>query len=328
MKSNLMTVRNSGGFVSWAVPIFLLLQLATPWIVAAHAEDRAIGFAQGDDEIHVLMGPQIIARYVYRDEAIPRPYLCDITTPDGTSVTRNHPPQEGVDRTDHPTFHPGIWMAFGDLGGADFWRNKARVRHAALLDVSASGSKRMGFSLRNLYEAENGPVCEEDCRIEFVPCSVGYFILWSSTFTPAGKSVAFGDQEEMGLGVRLATNLIVEEGGDVKNSHGQRNEAEAWGKKAAWCDYGRTHDGQRLGVLVMPSPENFRTSWFHVRDYGLVLANPFGRNAFTGGEKSSVVVDRNHPLTLKFGICIYSDSLDDKAGEPASLYDEYLSLVE
>ncbi len=294
----------------------------------ARAENREFSIAKGDHQLQVSLGSQVVARYVFRDEAIPRPYLCDVTTVDGTPVTRNNPPQEGVDRMDHPTFHPGVWMAFGELGGADFWRNKAHVRHTALEDVSASGSKRMGFTVHNLYEPKSGPLCEEACRIEFVPCSVGYFILWSSTFTPTGNSVDFGDQEEMGLGIRLATNLIVEEGGDVKNSHGHRNEAEAWGKQAAWCDYGRSRNGQRLGVLVMPSLRNFRTSWFHVRDYGLLLANPFGRNAFTGGEKSRVVVDRDEPLTLQFGICVYSAVPDNKAAEPASLYEEYLSLIE
>lgn len=328
MTSNAMAATRPTGFMILAVPALLLFHSAAWLVAAADAEDSAIRFAEGDQEVQVSLGPQVVARYVFHDKLIPRPYFCDITTPDGTPVTRSHPPRDGIDRTDHPTFHPGVWMAFGDLGGADFWRNKARVRHLALQDVSASGSERMGFTVRNLYEAKDGPICEEICRIEFVPCSAGYFLLWSSTFTPAGESVAFGDQEEMGLGVRLATNLIVEEGGDAKNSHGHRDEAGAWGKQAAWCDYGRAVDGRRLGALVMPDPKNFRTSWFHVRDYGLVLANPFGRNAFTGGEKSRVVVDRERPLRLRFGICIYSAPLGDQAAEPETLYEEYLSLVD
>ena len=31
------------------------------------------------------------------------------------------------DLDDHPTMHPGLWLAFGDINGADFWRNKGRV---------------------------------------------------------------------------------------------------------------------------------------------------------------------------------------------------------
>ena len=42
-------------------------------------------------------------------------------------VTRHHPPIEGQDRVDHGTFHPGIWMAFGDISGSDYWRLE---RHA------------------------------------------------------------------------------------------------------------------------------------------------------------------------------------------------------
>lgn len=290
------------------------------------AEEPQVHFEELNNELRVLIGPQVVARYVYRDNAIPRPYFCDVCALDGMQVTRNHPPQQGTDLTDHPTYHPGIWMAFGELGDGDFWRNKAEVRNVAL-EVTPTGSPQMGFTARNLYEVDGSPVCEEQCHIEFVPCEVGYYLLWTSTFTPSGNSVAFGDQEEMGLGVRLATNLIVKEGGHVRNSQGDRDEAGAWGKQAAWCEYGRSIDGQQLGVLVMPHPGNFRESWFHVRDYGLLLANPFGRNAFTGEEKSRVVVNRKEPLTLRFGICVYDSPTEDHAASSPRLYEKYLKLT-
>jgi len=191
--------------------------------------------------------------------------------------------------------------------------------------VSSKSASKAGFTVRNRYETDGSPVCEEECHIEFVPCSAGYYLLWTSTFTPTAGSVAFGDQEEMGLGVRLATNLIVKEGGHVLNSHADRDEAGAWGKQAAWCDYGGVLNGKHLGVLLMPYPGNFRESWFHVRDYGLLLANPFGRNAFTGEEKSRVEVNREAPLTLQFGICIYS--VEGEAANCSRLYEQYLNLT-
>jgi len=279
---------------------------------------------QAKDEFRVSIGSQLVARYVYHDDSIPRPYLCDVCTLDGTQVTRNHPPREGEDLTDHPTYHPGIWMAFGDLGGGDFWRNKASVRQVEILDRARHGSQPTGFMVRNRYVTDDGPVCDEVCRIEFVPNESGYFVLWTSRFTPSGESVVFGDQEEMGLGVRLATNLIVKRGGHVLNSHGDRDEAGAWGKQADWCDYSGTVGGRRLGVLMMPHPDNFRESWFHVRDYGLLLANPFGRNAFTGEAKSRVVVRREKPLTLKFGVYVHATSADGEAFDCSKIYSEYL----
>jgi hypothetical protein len=60
----------------------------------------------------------------------------------------------------------------------------------------------------------------------------------------------------------------------------------------------------------MPDPENFRRSWFHARDYGLLVANPFGRNAFTKGEKSKVVVPKGEAFRLRFGVLVYSTSAE------------------
>ena len=147
----------------------------------------------------------------------------------------------------------------------------------------------------------------------------GYLVLWDSEFTPKDGDLTFGDQEEMGLGVRMATPLAVVKGGRITNSDGLKNEAQVWGKPADWCAYTGTVDGRRAGVSLMPHPQNFRRSWFHARDYGLLVANPFGRNAFTKGEKSRVVVRKGQSLRLRFGVLVFS-------GEPdlGAAYGDYL----
>jgi len=60
--------------------------------------------------------------------ALVSPYFANVYSPEGTKVTRNHPPREG-DAADHLTMHPGIWLAFGELSSQDYWRNKARIEH-------------------------------------------------------------------------------------------------------------------------------------------------------------------------------------------------------
>lgn len=71
---------------------------------------------------------------------------------------------------------------------------------------------------------------------------------------------------------------------------------------ADWCDYG--------GIALMRDPKNFRRAWFHARDYGMLVANPFGRNAFTKGEKSSIVVRKGETFRLRLGVLIHSDKVD------------------
>ena len=53
---------------------------------------------------------------------------------------------------------------------------------------------------------------------------------------------------------------------------------ETWGQPARWCDYTGTDPGSG-GILLMAGPDNFRESWWHDRDDGAFVANPFGRES-------------------------------------------------
>jgi hypothetical protein len=57
-------------------------------------------------------------------------------------------------------------------------------------------------------------------------------------------------------------------------------------------------NGVRAGVRVVPDPDNFRASWWHNRDYGLMVANPFGRAAMKRGERSVVAVKKGETFRL------------------------------
>ena len=224
-------------------------------------------------------------------------------------VTRNYPPVGGQDSTDHDTIHPGLWLAFGDISGADFWRNKGVVRHAEFIVEPAVHEGVGTFVVRNEYLAMGKTLCEEDCRIRIVPRTTSTLIIWDSQFG-GENDFSFGDQEEMGLGFRVATPLAVKNGGRIVNSDGLVDEKQAWGKQADWCDYSGTVDGRQVGLLLVPDPRNFRRSWFHARDYGVLVANPFGQNAFTKGPKSEVIVREGELLRLRFGVLVHAGPID------------------
>ena len=301
------------------------LAIAVAFIEAAHGEDVAFDFQP--DYVAISIRDELFARYVFRDAEIRRPYFADVRTLDGRRVTRTHPPVEGVDSTDHATMHPGIWLAFGDLDGADFWRNKGEVVHLGFLGRKRTGSDFGEFTVANRYVNGGKTVCVENCRISIRVRADRTYLLLDSTFTHDQHSelsdFVFGDQEEMGLGVRVATPMTVENGGQITNSDGLIDEAGCWGKQARWAEYSGMVDGERVGVVVMPHAENFGPSWFHARDYGLLVANPFGRNAFTGGEPSRVPVHRSGELRLRFGVCVYTG---DPTGQAA--YTRYLEMEE
>jgi hypothetical protein len=294
-------------------------------------------------QVEITVGGKPFATYVYADPKISRPYFAHVHSPTGQQVTRNHPPVAGQDKMDHPEFHPGIWLAFGDIGGNDYWRLKAPVKHVEFVegsggDGNGNDDKDGGasFAVRNQYLSATDPakvVCEEVGRYRVVPTKFGTFLLWDSTFT-SPQEFTFGDQEEMGLGIRVATPLRVEAGdgsippgnGTMTDADGRKNGEQIGGQASNWCDYSGTIDGQRVGMAIFPGPGNFRPSWFHARDYGFLAANPFGRAAFKHGEPSQVVVKPGEEFRLRYGIFIHAD----KSNQPIDLnaaYQGYTQLT-
>jgi hypothetical protein len=290
----------------------------------ATGSEPAVDLVQEQDKVTVKVGDAAVATYCHADPAVLRPYFAQVAAPGGIQVTRNQPPIEGKDPTDHPQYHPGIWLAFGDLGGGDFWRNRDRVIHETFVEPLTGGRGEGTFAVRNRYERANGTlVCRELCRYRFLVRPSGYLLLWDSTFS-ADKEFFFGDQEEMGLGVRVAGPLAVVGGGKMCNSHGQSDPARIWGKTADWCDYSGVIDGRRVGLMLMAAPANAHPSWFHARDYGLLVANLFGRKAFTQGEPRKIVIRPGESFRVRYGILLHADLSEP---ERIAAYDDFLSLL-
>ena len=306
--------------------------------VSAEGNPPKVSFKKDAGRMEILIGDRAIATYVYEDPAIPRPYFCQVKTLDGAQITRIHPPDPVINNgnDDHPTFHPGIWLAFGDIGGKDFWRNKARVRHVKFIEPFVEEADGGRFAVVNSYEStdgQDGPVCEETCTYSIHAGPSGYFLIAKSEFCSNKADFAFGDQEEMGFGIRLNTPLTVKFGsGKILSGEGGENEKGTWGKQAKWCAATGTVDGKNVGVALMPAPNNFRASWFHTRDYGLMVANPFGKKSMTAPEDpgvatDSTVVKRGEAFTFGCGVYVFGGT-NDKKPDFAQAYNEYLRLLE
>ncbi len=283
-----------------------------------HAVRPPVSFKRDAGRLDIVIGGQTVATYVYEDTAIPRPFFQQVKTLHGIPITRPNPPDPEANKgnDDHPTFHPGIWLAFGDINGQDFWRNKARVRHVRFVEPFLEQPERGEFSVENEYVGEDGTiVCHETC-VYRVQCDTpnAYSLSGKSDFRSDRADFAFGDQEEMGLGVRMNTPLTVKFGeGKIRNSEGGVNEKGTWGQQAQWCAaYGRV-DGKEAGIVLMPAPDNFRPSWFHTRDYGLIVANPFGKKSMTGPKDASVLPDstlvkQGDTFTFGWRVSVFEDA--------------------
>jgi hypothetical protein len=295
----------------------------------AVADDQApsISFVKQSGQLDIHLRGERIASYCYEDAKIWHPFFANLRTAEGHPVTRTYPPVAGTDDTDHDTIHPGLWLAFGDVGGADFWRpNKDRVRHERFVEEPQAVDERATFAVGNRYETAAGKtMCNETARFTIQEQPQGYLIVWDSTFSNREDDFYFGDQEEMGLGVRVATPMTVTRGGTIRDSDGRTNEPEIWGKSAAWCDYSGAIDGRRVGVTLMDHPGNFRPNWYHARNYGVLAANAFGRQAFGKGETSRVVVKQGEEFRLRYGVFIHDQSAEAPF-DVAAAYNNYLRL--
>lgn len=271
------------------------------------APEASFAIRPGDDRLTITWDDQPMAEYVFRDPRILRPHFANLHAPGGVRVTRNQPPVPGVDPTDHDTMHPGVWLAFGDLNGEDFWRNKGRIEHLRFSVSPRAEGDRVTFTSDNRLVASGGALLgTQVSRIDISRLAHGFLLVWQAEFLPAEGPLVFGDQEEMGMGVRVATPITEKNGGRILASTGDTSARTTWGQAFAWCEYERELEGRRLGVTLMPDPKNFRPSWFHNRDYGLMVANPFGRKAMNQGEPSRVVVPVGERLRLRFGVYLHA----------------------
>jgi hypothetical protein len=262
-----------------------------------------------------------VAEFVYRDAKVLRPFFANVRAPSGVAVTRHHPPMAGTDATDHDTMHPGAWLAFGDLNGQDFWRNKGCIEHIRFTEPPQAKKERLRFATEcRLLAADGATLGSLSNRFTLIALTNAWLLVWEATFCSPERELVFGDQEEMGLGVRVATAITEQNGGVITSSSGLSTAKRTWGQPAEWCDYSGTVDGQRVGIVLMADLANFRPAWWHNRDYGLMVANPFGREAMKQGAKSSVRVKRGESFRLRFGAAIHQ-------GQPenvAALYQAFL----
>lgn len=301
----------------------LLGTLCVVVAVGMSRADESFSVRERADRLEIAWHGQPIAEYVFDDPRILRPYFAQVRTPSGLAVTRRHPPDTKLDVTDHDTMHPGIWLAFGDISGHDFWRNKGRIEQLRFTASPKLDGDPLSFAtLSRLLTPAGESLGQVDQRFTLRPRPAGWRLDWEATFHAAERELTFGDQEEMGFGVRVATPLIEKNGGVITSSTGRQGASATWGQPAKWCDYSGGSGERRSGITLIPDTANFRECWWHNRDYGLSVANPFGRAALRQGERSQVVVRPGEPFRLRFTAVIHEGSGYDPAAEHQAIRGE------
>jgi len=145
------------------------------------------------------------------------------------------------------------------------------------------------------------------------------------TVTAGDKPVTFGDTKEGSMGVRVASSMDVTGGkGHILNSQGDKD-AATWSKRADWVDYWGPVAGKTVGIAMMDHPTSFRhPTYWHVRDYGLFAANPFGVHDFVKGaaeHAGDYTIPPGGTLVLRYRILLHEgDAQDARIADVAAAY--------
>lgn len=255
---------------------------------SSQAGADGVRIAQEPGKLRIEINGQLFTEYHYED--VPRPYFYPLLGPDDLPMTRHWPLENAPNEEhDHP-HHRSLWYAHGNVNGLDFWseqNNFCKIVHKKFLAIQ-SGQKSGTIKSTDDWVARDGTVVCADVRTLRVynrPDNERLFDFDVTLQAPPDKPVVFGDDKEGTMAVRVAETMRVKHkngpgAGHIVLSTGLRDE-ETWGKRADWCDYYGPVDGKTVGIAIFDHPDNPRhPTWWHVRDYGLFAANPFGVHYF------------------------------------------------
>lgn len=298
--------------------MFVAIALAGAALLGQLPVDSSLSFKEKPGRLKIEYNGEALTEFVFVDADVPRPYFAFMNSRNGIRLTRKHPPRAD-EAQDHIGLHTGVWLAFGDISGNDYWRLKAKVEHAGFVEKPQVIDKRVRWTVRNRYKSTDGSstVCEEVCEYTVEVLGKGWLLTTDSVFR-SDAEFSFGQQDEMGLGVRVPTAMAVKsgQGGRIVDSAGRKNEKEIWGTNADWVDYGGIVGDRQVGLAILSYPGNPHPSWHHARDYGFVAANPFPRDVV------KTTIPAGEEFRLQYAVYVYDFAADENpnVGDVYRLY--------
>jgi Family of unknown function (DUF6807) len=304
--------------------IVALAGLVAPLSAAQWTVER-----QGNEKVKVLYDGKLFTEYLTKNGS--KPTLWPILSPSGRELTRAYPMRmDKAEKHDHP-HQRSFWFTHGDVNGIDFWDQgpgKGSVVHREFVDVH--GGPSAVIETKNDWLGPDGKKqCEDERTFTFRADGDSRIIDVDVTLKATAGPVKFGDTKEGTFGIRVPTVMAVEskKGGHIINSQGQTDGA-TWGKSAAWVDYHGPLGGEVMGIAILNHPTSFRypTTW-HVRDYGLFAANPFGLHDFTGSKDAdgSYTLPAGESMTLRYRVIFHPG--DEKEARVAEAFEAYSKEV-
>ena len=306
---------------------------------------KRVEFRVADKAVGVYnMGPDVA-----------KPYLWPLLTPSGAQITRDWPMIKGQagESTDH-VHQKSAWFCHGDvipegmtlkdaekvkgIPGVDFWDeakghgnivsvgglNQLGVEHSKIEGAKAN------FVTKNEWQTAEGTKILDEIRIvQFYAMPDAYLYVFDTQLTASAVPITFGDTKEGSFGIRINDAIREQKGkGKLENADGKVGERNVWGQHSAWCDYSGKIGDDVVGLAIFDDPANKYPACWHSRGYGLMAANPFGRekSGFPAmkGRKDLVKLAKGESLHLRYGLLVHMG--DAKSGHVAEEFDHFVKL--
>ncbi len=291
----------------------------------AHIVARLMPGTEPLRNAEITVGGSLFARYDV-NTGPNKPYFHPVYAPGQRQVVRGYPVAPRAGETSDHKHHRGLWFTHGSVNGEDFWaETPSKTVHAGYRDITG-GPVFAGFTALTDWIGKAGNKIAEDTRQVRVFELAGARVMdVRIVMRPVGGPLVFGDTKEGSFGLRLADTMRLRGGeGRIVNGAGVSG-GETWGKRAPWVDYSGTADGAQVGVAILEHPTSFRhPTWWHVRDYGLFCANPFGVHDFESGKPAgagSHTVQPGGSLTLAYRLIFHEGDADQ--AQIARRWDEW-----
>jgi len=324
--------------------------LALAWSVlclTVHADEPSrVAIEIHEDYLDFRLGPDLVSRY-HLERTLAKPYFWPVYGPGQIAMTRSWPMEKAAagGSTDH-IHQKSAWFCHGDvipegipieskirgIEGIDFWSESPGHGRIVCTKVGEikKDDKNVWPQTQNQWQtAEGVPVLEELRTLHLYEVGESRLFVVNIDLEARYANITFGDTKEGSFGIRV-NDLIREEKGNGKleNAEGKVGEKNCWGRVSAWCDYSGTIDGKKVGIAILADPANPYSSCWHARGYGLMAANPFGRDKSgfpdMNGKTDLVKLAKGEHLKLRYGLLLHPG--DAKQGKVSENYDRFVKL--
>jgi hypothetical protein len=276
-----------------------------------------------------------MTRLVVGGEAIAKPFAWPVFTPSGLPATRSWPMDDSARETKDHGHQKSVWFSHGGVVAsptkkagidqpvlrANFWSEEPGHGRIRLTDgeftVKTSGGLPNEVNANYDWTDHAGRTLLEERRtVTFFQAGPNAWRWeWRIILEAANGDAEFEDTKEGSMGVRVVDSITERQGGQLVDAKGRTGEKNIWGREADWCAYAGRYQGKPIVVALLDDPANPHRACWHVRSYGLLAANPFGRvkSGFPDrvGMPDAVRIRHGESLEFRYGLLVLDGELDE-----------------